>query len=792
MNLLTCLLAGLLPWLGLAQDERLTGRVVDGAGAPVAGAEVILGADRHTWTDDNGYFSFSRPDRTAVRITIRRTGYVPQTIAVPAEGWGDPMLIRLEVDMHMLDEVLILENRVRRKQQSESFNVELISRDFIHRHLGGSLMTTLERLPGVQAIGIGSGQSKPLIRGLGFNRLAVVDNGIKHEAQQWGADHGLELDQFAVDEVELIKGAASVRYGSDALAGVIEVKPAAAPAADTIRGDVTLLAKTNNGQYGASVNLGARRAAWFADGRVTYQRYGDYRVPTDTVHVYNYPVPLDDHRMRNTAGHESGLHLHVGYIGARVRSSVYVSNTNTRSGFFANAHGLEPRRVDTDLHDRSGRDIQLPSQAVNHFKAISRNAVDFGNRQLALDIGFQRNFRSEFNHYVNHGYMPAMYPDTLHIPRDLERQFDKQVFTANLRGLWTTGRHELTAGAGGEWQHNTTGGWGFLLPGFRQQTFGVYLYDKYQVAAHALLHAAVRYDYGALRSGVYRDWFPSGTGSERVYVVRADALTRHFNSFVWSVGLNLNSGPFSTKINLGKSFRMPIAKELAANGVNYHYFSYEQGDPHLSAEQSYQADVTFAWETDRWTVQLSPFYNYFPNYIYLNPTPEFDYLYGAGNQVFRYTQSRVVRYGGEASVHYRITPAVHGSVLAEYVYAEQRAGDRRGYTLPFSPPTSVLFSLDWSARSGKLLQQPYAAVDVRLVAAQDRIVPPERRTPGYHVVNARLGTGLSCGGRLLQWNVQVQNLLNAKYLNHTSFYRLIGLHEASRNVVVTLGLPLGR
>src|SRR5690606_31363321 len=112
------------------------------------------------------------------------------------------------------------------------------------------------------------------------------------------------------------------------------------------------------------------------------------------------------------------------------------------------------------------------------------------------------------------------------------------------------------------------------------------------------------------------------------------------------------------------------AKELAANGVNYHYFSYERGDSELSPEQSYQADATLSWDTERWSVQVSPFFNYFPNYIYLNPTATFDYHYGAGNQVFQYAQSRVMRYGGEAEVTYRFSQQLEVSFLGEYLYAE--------------------------------------------------------------------------------------------------------------------------
>lgn len=692
--------------------------------------------------------------------------------------------------MHVLDEVLVLENHVRRRKQQESMNVEVVGQDFIQRNLGGSLMATLERLPGIQTIGIGSGQSKPLIRGLGFNRLVVVDQGIKHEGQQWGADHGLELDQFAAGEVELIKGAASFIYGSDAIAGVVDVKPAAIPAPNQVRGAVNLIGKSNNGHYGSSVSLGGRGSNWFVDGRATYQRYGDYRVPTDTVYIYDYAVHLQGQRLRNTAGHENALHLHTGYLGKQFRSTFYLSNVNNRSGFFANAHGLEPRRVDAALHDRSSRDMLLPRQQVNHLKIINRSAMSIGEHRLAMELGFQRNVRREFNNYVNHGYMPAIYPDTLGIPSNLERLFDKHVYSFNLRDLIERGKHSFTLGVNGELQDNVIGGWSFLVPGFKQSTLGIFAYDKYRLNDRWLLHGAVRYDYGNLRTTTYRDWFPSDDAGQSTYLVRAEALRKQFNSFVWSAGVNYNHDRFGLKANVGKSFRMPIAKELAANGVNYHYFSYERGNEHLSPEQSYQADATLSWDTERWSVTVSPFYNYFPNYIYLNPTASFDYYYGAGNQVFHYAQSRVLRYGGEAEVTYRLARGLQASVLGEYLYAEQLSGDKRGFTLPFSPPPSLLANISWSPVLGTAIREPYLSLDYRRVGSQHRIVPPERKTDGYGLVGVQAGAMLQWAGRSLHVSLQVQNLMNTRYLNHTSFYRLIGLPEASRNIVVSLKLPV--
>ncbi|RZJ84275.1 MAG: TonB-dependent receptor, partial [Chryseobacterium sp.] len=199
-----------------------------------------------------------------------------------------------------------------------------------------------------------------------------------------------------------------------------------------------------------------------------------------------------------------------------------------------------------------------------------------------------------------------------------------------------------------------------------------------------------------------------------------------------------------------------------------------------------------AWNDERWSVQLSPFYNYFPNYIYLNPTSGHDYAYGAGNQIFEYAQSSVQRFGGELQLKYEIFKNLSTQILGEILQAKQLSGNKKGFTLPFSPPASALINLTYSPKTGRQLSNTYFSIDYRLTSKQDNIVPPEKKTPGYQIVNIQAGTKLSLYGNPLQLSLQVQNLFDTKYLNHTSFYRLIELPEAGRNLVLSLKIPFGK
>ncbi|MCP2025495.1 iron complex outermembrane receptor protein [Flavobacterium sp. HSC-32F16] len=691
-----------------------------------------------------------------------------------------------------LEEVVIKDQSEKRVKKEESLNIETVNSSFIQRNLGGSLMQSLQRIPGVKTISIGSGGSKPLIRGLSFNQVIVVENGIKHEGQQWGADHGLEIDQYAVNRVEIIKGPSSFIYGSDAIGGAVNIKPVPFPKKNTLGGAVDFTAKSNNEQIGSSLNLFGRNENWFFDTRITSQDYGDYRVPANVVQVYNYTVPLYKNQLRNTAGRELDLHLSSGFVGEKFKSVFYISNIYTKSGFFANAHGLEPRNVDLELHDKSSRDILMPFQEVTHTKISNTTSFKLANHELQTQLGFQKNFRREWSHYVNHGYMPPIYPIDMYAPHDLERQYDKEVFSASVKDEFVIGKHQFTMGLNGEQQQNEINGWSFLIPAFNQFNTGLFAYDKIQLDDLWMLHGAVRIDYGRIEMKQYTDWFESDVTQNgqttQEYLKRSEDLTKTFKSFTWSAGVNYNPGKVSFKANAGTSFRMPIAKELASNGVNYHYFRFEKGNPNLNAERSYQLDLGIDWQENKWSVQLSPFFNYFPNFIYLNPTSQHDIYYGAGNQVFEYQQSKVMRYGGELQVKYQFLKNLSSEILAEYLYSEQLSGSKKGYTLPFSPPASILFGINYSPEI-KNLKETYFSLDYRFTAQQNQIVPPEKKTASSQVFNLSLGTKLQTAKQDFMVSLQVQNLFNTRYLNHTSFYRLIELPEMGRNIILSVKVP---
>ncbi len=669
----------------------------------------------------------------------------------------------------VMDAVTVAGHSHHDAQMRSSLSGVQVSRDYLQEHFAGSLMQTLEALPGVKAMSIGSGQSKPIIRGMGFNRVVVCEDGIKHEGQQWGDDHGLEIDQFSIDRAEVVKGPASLAHGSDAIGGVLGLYSNYLPT-ERFEGTAQLFGRSNNGLVGVSAKVGGRNGKFFYRANMTLTDYADYRIPTDSIQYYSYYIRLKDQRLRNTAGRERDGSMMIGYLGRKFHTDLRFSDTYQKSGFFADAHGLEVRLSDIN-YDRSRRDIDLPHQMVNHLR-LQSHSTWFGEKwMLEANLAYQHNLRKECSEPVSHGYMPTP-------SGSLERQFAKSTYTGQLNLRYSpTSHHTLRVGLSTEHQHNQREGWGFIIPDFETTGMGLYALERFEVSKRLILNAGVRYDYVHTHIHPYSDWFKTPiAGNDSVYMERSSNINRHFNSFTWSAGLNYSLGQWVFKANIGKSFRTPIPKELGSDGVNYHIFRYERGNASLKAEESYQLDCGLFWSNDRFTMQVDPFVNYFPNYIYLTPTPQ----YVEGLQLYEYTQTRVFRWGMEAQLTWRITSHWEAEVQGEYLYARQKSGAKKGYTLPFSTPWTTTMGLhylyDWRGKG-------YVALNVHIVGRQDEIVPPEKPTDGHWTLNLLAGKDFRLGNsKMLKVTLQASNLLNRRFYDHTSYYRLIDVPEPGINV----------
>ena len=772
--------------LAFAQDSfHIEGSVINANTLqPLEGANII-GKGLFSVSSSTGEFIIKNVVEGTYTLTISHIGHSSETLSLKVGPKMETLKVALRDSTTELQEVEVNGKTKKREAQELATVSHTVSKDFLDKNRENSLMQTLRNIPGVSTINIGSGQSKPVIRGLGFNRVVVVQNGIKHEAQQWGNDHGLEIDQYGVESVKIIKGPASLLYGSDAIAGVVDIQASKLPLPNSFKGEVNLLGENNNDLLGVSAGLQTRKNKWFYHGRLTYRDYGDYNVPTDKINYENYIFELHDNNLRNTAGQEADASFGIGFISDNVKSETIFSNVNAKNGFFANAHGLEVRSSSID-YDSSNRDIDLPYHKVNHFKITNNTSLSSGNHIFQLDLGYQNNHREELSEPVPHGYMPTP-------PNSKERVFDKNTYSLNIRDSFRPNeRHDVVAGLNLEYQDNNIGGWGFLIPAYNRFNVGVFAYDQLELHPDLHLLAGLRYDHGILDTKSYYDWYPSTVNNSDgstsyIYLQRAKNKTLDFGNISALVGLSYIKYNTTYKVNLGKSFRMPLANELASDGVNYHMYRYERGNLELEPESSYQLDLDIDHTAEGFSLGFSPFINLFDNYIYLNPTSN----YYETLQIYEYTQSKVFRLGGELRASTALFKNLQLDTSAEYVYSRQTSGPKKNFTLPFSPPLSGLFSTSYQFKDFFFLSKPQFMAAYRITAAQNSIVPPEEKTNGYQVLNMSFITEMDVFKSALpiEMRVKLNNVFNTQYFDHTSFYRLIDVPEAGRNLSISVTIP---
>ncbi|MDR0681335.1 MAG: TonB-dependent receptor [Dysgonamonadaceae bacterium] len=683
-----------------------------------------------------------------------------------------------------LDSVVIVKSAAQAVRVTSALSVEAIDERFLREHFTGNLVKTLEHTPGIHSMDIGSGFSKPMIRGMGFNRISVVENGIKQEGQQWGDDHGLELDVFNAERVIVRKGPASLLYGSDAMGGSIELTPFLPPVENQIMGEAVFSGKSINENTGASLMIAGKKDQWFTKFRYSEQHFGDYHVPADTIVYLTRMIPLYGRKMKNTAGWERNVSFYAAYRNHRYYSDYSAGNVYQKVGFFPGAHGI-PNLLSVE-DDGNSRNIGLPFSNVNHLKISTHQQYAWDKMIAYWDAGFQDNRRQEWSRFHTHYGSAQPLPDK---EPDKELEFSLQTFSSTLKMKFpVSDAWEHTAGWDMQYQQNAIGGYSFLLPEYRRFTSGMFALTTYRPNKKWLISGGLRYDYGRINVISYSDPYLA------MYLQGKGVAQDEIERYKWrSYGTNFYSGDFSAsvgivwtpdniqliKANIGKSFRLPGANELAANGVHHGTFRYEQGDASLSSEKAWQLDASYRLENKRIRFDMMPFFCWFGNYIYLKPTGEWSILDDAG-QIYRFTETEALFAGIEISLEINLFDRFDYHLNGEYVHTYNR---RERTPLSFSPPASFRNTLEY--RHEKF--QTY--LEIHSIAAQNRNAANEDPTPGANLIHWGASTNLSAGGTKIELTFSVQNLLNTKYYNHLSFYRKVEIPEPGRNFQILIKIP---
>lgn len=666
---------------------------------------------------------------------------------------------------------------------NSALSIEVADKDFLRNHFTGNLIQALEHIPGVRSMDIGSGFSKPMIRGMGFNRISVNENGIKQEGQQWGSDHGLEIDAFNIERVTVRKGPSSLLYGSDAMGGVVEITQAPPPFDNQIFGEAMVLGKSVNETFGGSVLLGLKKSAWYTKLRYSEQRFGDYRIPTDTIVYLTQKIPIYNRKLKNTAGIERNISSYTEYRSGKYYSNYSISNAYQKTGFFPGAHGIpDISRVQDDGDDRN---IELPYSKVNHLKITSRQQYIWDKLIGYWDVGYQKNHREEWSKFHTH-YGTQAPPDK---DSDKELAFTLDTYSSSIKlKTIASATWEYNAGLDIQYQQNRISGYSFLLPRYNRFTGGVFGIATWRPSEQLSFSGGIRYDHGNIDISAYSDPYletylqEMGYDNELIkqYKWRSYAVNRNFGDFSGSLGIIWNPNIYHLiKANIGHSFRLPGANELAANGVHHGTFRHEQGDPSLNSERGWQLDASYLYENKSISFSITPFFSWFSNYIFLKPTGEWSVLPHAG-QIYRYTGAEAIFAGTEMSFSIDLFPHLNYSFTGEYVYTYNLDENT---PLSFSPPASMRNTITWKKNQFQIHAELYS------IASQNRVSKNESTTSGTNLINLGGNINIPIYNTMIDISLSLRNLLNTKYYNHLSFYRKVEIPEPGRNFQLSIKIP---
>lgn len=766
------------PAYGQNGPFRISGHVISMEGEVLPNATVLLDNHKVFLCDIHGDFVITGLNHGSHTLRFTYIGFDTLVVKIDLHGKDVHLDVKMRIDDIELSEVIVIGDHFRTGRVEQSQTLQVVDADFIKNNNSGTLINSIQKIPGINAINTGVGIAKPVIRGMSFNRVLVMDKGIKQEGQQWGADHGLEIDQYDPEKLEIVKGPSSLLYGSDAIGGAIRILPPALPVYDYMKGEVFLTYKSNNQLAGTSTAIQGSKNDNYFGFRFSTQDFGDYTVPATFFSYNGFVLPIYNNQLKNTAGNERNISLAVGTHKDWGATTLTISNFHQNAGLFAGATGI-PREYQLEP-DGNTRNIDMPRQEVNHLKIISNTKLILGKSWMEIDLGYQHNDRKEEGSPHAHGYQPT--PDG-----NLALGLDLKTLSANVRHN-NSFAEKLTGSIGlqGQWQENKQSGFEFLLPDFRAGNIGAFVYQEYSPSHHFSMNAGARFDYGFrdIDEHIEPDYTTPETEDS---IMRNPDIYRQFNDFSAALGFSYYPGiNFNAKLNIGTSFRMPAPAELSSNGVHHGTFRHEMGDPDLDSERGLQSDLNLTYQENHFFVLFTPFIGYFNRYIYLAPLPQFSEL-PAGGQIYQYTQHDALFTGFEFEFEYEIFKNLTFNTASEYVWNKNL---ETYLPLPFTPPFSVYGELEYGksiASSG--ISYFFVNTNYHYYTAQNRVDRNEKPTPGYSLVTITGGFDFKLRNQTAQFRLSVNNLFDVAYMNHLSRYRLLNLPEQGRNIIVSLRLP---
>ncbi len=694
-------------------DANVFGHVVSaGDGEHIPFINVLIeGTRTGTITDASGHYILTNLPEGRHTLVVRGMGY--ETTSVEFDIRAN-QTIEVDVEVHYtgidLEEIVITASPTASgfRYQPDMVYVG----EMLQKRTEVSFGEMLNHSPGIAMRSLGSSPARPVIRGMDGDRILVLENGERMgDVSGTSADHSIALDPLVASRVEVVRGPASLLYGSSALGGVINLMTTDIPDRwDAGSSGVMSLQGATMNRMGA----GFGRYTWGGDdlavtGRIAHRQSSDIRTPDGV---------LPGTSMNNYDGA-----LGLGFDRGSATGGLSVSMADQTYEI--------PDNIDDPYE---GVEIRMQRQALQgRMNFVNDGFLDRGQVRFNASRMFQQEIEYEWEDGV--------------IDEDVELEYEKYAFSSTL-----TMQHKpfefFDRGAIGVNLHGhrmDVGGDEAYTPGELRVNLGVFTFQEIPLSNKMRLQAGLRFDVqhtGALPN----ELFPG--------------ISESRNAFNYTGSIGFNHRPLD-ELEVGgqfaRSHRNPSVEELFADGPHLGAGVYEIGNRNIKDEVGQGADLFIRWNDGIFDIELAGFVNYFRNYIIFEPTGDIDP--GSGYPVFRYIGDEARLMGFELSGSVRLHENVELGVGTDYVDGRRFANGTE--YLPFIPPFRFMADLEYDFGSGW--------IGGRLVSAarQGRIAPEEEATDGYTLLGFTAGYRLTGHGRHVII-LRVDNILDQRYRDHLS------------------------
>ena len=656
----TALLLGLyLLWSYCATAQstnELHGTITDTrSGLALPGATVFISdLNRAVVSDSLGVFRLKGIPPGKYLVEVSLVGYATLLDDISLKGIVK-RTYALSPATRQLKEVVVTGVIAATDQQHSPISFSIVNQNDLLESSCTNVIDAIAKQPGVSAITDGPSISKPVIRGLGYNRVLTINDGVEQVDQTWFDEFGIEADPDAVNRFEILKGPGSLAYGSDAIAGVVSLIPEPDLPESQLKGDILFNVQSNNGLLNTMAHVAGTSNGLSWSARIDNTMAHAYQDPYDG---YALNTQFSNFNCDGTVG----LHRKWGYT--QIHASYFDMATGIVDGTRDSATGQLERQVAYPGLNGGQPTYVLPThqeqvsytpfcinQRIRHTKLVWENSVAVGSGRITGLFSWQKNQRQEIND-------PTM-------ANTADIYYYSNAATYDLRYISPQmGGFNLSAGANGVYQASQSLGTLMLIPN----------YDYFQIGAFAIvnqqlgklnLSGGIRYD-SRIFHGVDH-WVDSATqtpvapntpGSFHEFT----GFTSRFSGPSFSVGGAYGWGKNGyLKANLAAGWRAPNVAECAANGVHDGTVVYEIGDPNLNPETNLEEDLAVGINSKDVTAEIDVFNNSIRNFIYAEGLKSVfggDSINNSFNQaglgeapVYKYTQGQARLYGGELSLN---------------------------------------------------------------------------------------------------------------------------------------------